>query len=491
MPNVGNTTLRSGRMLGNSDIVLTESNEHGSDQLRGATGQINDSTRPKTTHPGFGLHLDEQERCDSNSDLIDRTERGAGDELDPPRDQQSQRTNPTETMSAMDRYLLDKLADVLADDKSTRPPATNSANGRANNFHSGPMRPTQSENYRNGMGFQASPLPPNRVHRLRPNRAFDNSRDTGRIPIPDLYLNDAEPIHAYQRRTPNLRPTIWPQAQQTNHRTTPPNLTKVKAPHYDGTSSWPDYLVQFEMVAELNEWDDYTMAMTLATSLRGTAQSVLGDLDDHQRHDYESLVACLNQRFGPEHQTEMFRAILHNRTRQPRETLPDLAHEIRKLVRLAYPTGERTIIETIALEHFIDALSDPDTKWRIQQTRPRTLDQAVRIAVELEAFQAANRQKSHKKTVRSVTADNSNNNGDDQELESMVARMQKLMTEGLQALEQKVHDLQGYQQNQNRKSRNEGSPRPYSQKGPCYGCGKLGHLRRSCPHPQINRNQLN
>ena len=473
MHSSGNThTLRSGRMLGNSEIVLTEN----SDQLRGATGQTNDSTRPKTTHLGLGLHLDEQERYESNTNSLDRTETGEGDVLDPPQDQpKSPRPNLTETTSVMDRYLLDKLAEVLADDKSTRQqPATNSANGRANNFHFGPTRPSQDHNDRNGMGFQASPLPPNRVHRLRPERAFELSRDTNRMPISDHthFLNESgtEPIHVHQRRTHNLRPTTWPQTQQTNHGPTPSNLPTVKTPQYDGTSSWPDYLVQFEMVAELNDWDDYAMAMSLATNLRGTAQSVLGDLNDHERHDYESLVACLNQRFGPEHQTEMFRAILHNRTRQPEETLPDLAHEIRKLVRLAYPTGERVIIETIALEHFINALSEPDTKWRIQQTRPQTLDQAVRIAVELEAFQTANRQKSNKKDVRSVTA--SNNDGN-QEIESMVTRMQKLMTEGLQALERNVNGFK----------RNKRCPQDRNQwtEVTCYHCDQPGHKRNTCP----------
>ena len=89
-------------------------------------------------------------------------------------------------------------------------------------------------------------------------------------------------------------------------------------------------------------------------------QSILGDLDDAGRHQYESLVSCLSQKFGPRNQTEMYRALLHNRVRQPKESLPDLTHEIRKLVRLAYPPGENMIIDTIALEHFIDALCDPN-----------------------------------------------------------------------------------------------------------------------------------
>ena len=164
---------------------------------------------------------------------------------------------------------------------------------------------------------------------------------------------------------------------------------RTKAPLYDGTSSWTDYLVQFELAVELNSWDERLMAMHLATSLRGVAQSVLGDLDEYGRRDYRLLVASLSQRFGPENQTEMFRALLRNRVRQPNETLPDLAHEIRRLVKLAYPTGQYRILEDLSKNHFIDAIPEADSRWHIQQSRPRSLDEAVRVAVELEAFQMA------------------------------------------------------------------------------------------------------
>ncbi|CAG2197997.1 unnamed protein product [Mytilus edulis] len=44
---------------------------------------------------------------------------------------------------------------------------------------------------------------------------------------------------------------------------------KYKNPtNYDGESSWQDYQVHFEMVSEMNGWDDTTKALELATSLR-------------------------------------------------------------------------------------------------------------------------------------------------------------------------------------------------------------------------------
>ena len=47
-----------------------------------------------------------------------------------------------------------------------------------------------------------------------------------------------------------------------------------KDPLFDGKSSWLDYLVQFEMVAKLNQWSEMKKALELATSLSGQAREI-------------------------------------------------------------------------------------------------------------------------------------------------------------------------------------------------------------------------
>ena len=148
------------------------------------------------------------------------------------------------------------------------------------------------------------------------------------------------------------------------------NIPKMKPPIYDGLTSWPDYLLQFEMIAELHEWNDETKAMCLAMSLRGVAQSILGDLSVSARHHYPSLIACLGHRFGPENQTDMFWVLLNNRTQRPDETLPELAHEIRKLVKLAHPSAEHLMLEDLAKKHFMNALADAGTRLHIVHGKP-------------------------------------------------------------------------------------------------------------------------
>jgi hypothetical protein len=161
---------------------------------------------------------------------------------------------------------------------------------------------------------------------------------------------------------------------------------KVFPAMYDGSTNWADYEVHFSMVAEINGWDERSKAVFLAASRRGSAQGVLSDLDERSRHSFRQLTAAMSRRFGQQNQTELFRAQLRLRLKGTDETLPQLAQDIRRLVRLAFPTADEYVREALAKEGFLDALVDMDLKWQVVQARPPTLEEACRVAVELEAF---------------------------------------------------------------------------------------------------------
>ncbi|MES9884746.1 MAG: hypothetical protein ABW185_28200 [Sedimenticola sp.] len=163
---------------------------------------------------------------------------------------------------------------------------------------------------------------------------------------------------------------------------------KYKQPAtYDGRNSWRDYFVHFEMVSELNQWDETTRAMELAVSLRGSAQGVLSDLRPEQRRNYRSLVLALSSRFEPENQAELHRAQLKNRVRNKGEALTELAQDIKRLTRMSYPQASPEIREQLAKEGFLDALCDTDLEWAVHQGKPNAVDEAVCLALEFEAFQ--------------------------------------------------------------------------------------------------------
>ena len=156
---------------------------------------------------------------------------------------------------------------------------------------------------------------------------------------------------------------------------TPAPSTKphIRPSPYDGVSSWDDYRAQFELVAELNGWDGRTKAIYLAASVQGPARAILGDLDSSKRWDFSALIQALESRFGSKHQTEMYRAQLRCRTRKREETLPELAQAVQRLTRQAYPNAPMSLQDTLARDHFTDALPESEVRWRIHQARPRSL----------------------------------------------------------------------------------------------------------------------
>ena len=82
---------------------------------------------------------------------------------------------------------------------------------------------------------------------------------------------------------------------------------------------------------------------------------------------------------------------MRERRQRASETLPELGQDVRRLANLAYPTAPIEVRETLAKEQFIDALKDSDMRIRIKQARPVNLNDALCHAVELDAFNSAER----------------------------------------------------------------------------------------------------
>ena len=119
-------------------------------------------------------------------------------------------------------------------------------------------------------------------------------------------------------------------------------------------------MIQFNLIADYYRWSNYDRALQLATHLRGTAQGVLSDLSQEQRTNFDSLVSALAARFEPVQQSELYRAKIKSRIRHKGEPIVELAQDIRKLIRLAYPSATTEVREQLSKDCFIDALNDHD-----------------------------------------------------------------------------------------------------------------------------------
>ena len=134
----------------------------------------------------------------------------------------------------------------------------------------------------------------------------------------------------------------------------------TKPATYDGKTTWDAYRAQFELLAGLNHWNDEQKATVLAVNLRGPAATVLTNLPSEDRQNFEVLTAALESRFGSAHQSELNRAQLRARMRHREKTLPELAEDVDRLTRLAYPDATTAVLQVLARDQFIDSLPDEE-----------------------------------------------------------------------------------------------------------------------------------
>ena len=81
----------------------------------------------------------------------------------------------------------------------------------------------------------------------------------------------------------------------------------------------------------------------------------------------------------------MYRVKMKSRVRPI--SILELAQDIRKLVRLAYPLSPTEVWEQLAKDCFVDEMNHSGLKWSILQGRPKNVEDAVKLALEYEAFQ--------------------------------------------------------------------------------------------------------
>ena len=277
--------------------------------------------------------------------------------------------------------------------------------------------------------------------------------------VPDLFGDPEE--ECFSALPAPISPSPYRQPPQKREK------PRVRPSPYNGSTSWEDYKAQFELVADLNQWDRRTKAAYLAVSLSGQAQAVLGDLDNTQRTSYTDLVAALESRFGTSNRTEMFRVSLRSRTRQPEETLPELAQAIRRLTRQAYPDATVSLRESIAKDQFIEALADPELRWKVHQAKAVTLTEALDAAVEVEAFFSAEKQRSSKTKILQAVTSQSPRPTD-------------------ATLRQEVHELKTMVQRMVQPPRGTPGTPPHGWRRTwtspeCWLCGAQGHIQRYCP----------
>ena len=141
---------------------------------------------------------------------------------------------------------------------------------------------------------------------------------------------------------------------------------------------------------------------------------------------------------------------------------------MRKLVRRAYPDCGSTFQEDFAIEQFKNALDDYELKRALFQGKPTSLDEAVEIVAEAEAWYKTEKAGQSRVLIPEATKKAS---GCPTTNSDLVEMLYELMDA------------------QKRQLRSEKKPKDW--KPGYWNCGSLQHFRAECPAPAVKPTALN
>ena len=154
---------------------------------------------------------------------------------------------------------------------------------------------------------------------------------------------------------------------------------------YNGTQSWDEWNFHFENVTTVNGWDDTQKLRWLQVRLTGHAEKALQCLPEASRATYAATRVSLKAHFDPESRQTRYRAEFQTRRKRAGEGWADFAVDLKPLVDKAYPALTEEAREQLAINAYLQQLTQPQVAFSVKQKRPTTLDDAVAGTLEMES----------------------------------------------------------------------------------------------------------
>eukprot|EP00731_Ephydatia_muelleri_P003107 Em0001g3107a len=137
----------------------------------------------------------------------------------------------------------------------------------------------------------------------------------------------------------------------------------------------------------VNKWESADEKLKwLRVRLTGKALAAFSRCSEAVRNDYGECMKALAKRFNPDSKREVYVAELHSRNRRKEEDWATYADILKGLADKAYPDLEEAARERLALNQFLGELDKPQVAFGVRQGRPKSLDEAVSLTIELESY---------------------------------------------------------------------------------------------------------
>ena len=258
---------------------------------------------------------------------------------------------------------------------------------------------------------------------------------------------------------------------------------------FSGDVNLSEYLSQFEACAEWNGWSERQKTQQLFLALRGRARGAIRQRNEWRTMTYRALVNRLEEMFCG--QEEMYLAQLKVRYQQTQESIQDFSQAIRKLTDKAYAEMPEQSRNRVARDYFLEHLRDREIRSAVHLTRPSTMEEAVRSALQTEAFLASERQRQPKSTRNVETSEGDNTSEILSLLKHIVEKQDEMSNKETRKSPQEpdqdeLRPQTGYGRGAGHE-RATPSNRGRGRGRGCYECGEFNHPIANCPVNQNTR----
>ncbi|UYV70389.1 K02A2.6-like [Cordylochernes scorpioides] len=231
-------------------------------------------------------------------------------------------------------------------------------------------------------------------------------------------------------------------------------VLKITPPTFDGQSSFGNYMRQFEAVSLNNGWGEAERAINLIVALRGPALDLLQTIPEQDQRSYVSLVSALELRFGDQHSRHVFQSQLKLRRQKMGESIQEFEADLKRLCLMAYPSAPIDFIDQWVAQTFIEGIRNVEVQKTLRLTSFNTSREALIRALEIDAaFKISDSGPPRVRKSELTEEDGAVGGSRDSGIEEIIKRLDKL--------EEAVKHRR----------------RPV---GPCFRCGKMGHLKSQC-----------
>ena len=160
---------------------------------------------------------------------------------------------------------------------------------------------------------------------------------------------------------------------------------------FNGSGDFEDYLQQFNtsamLAGGLSPGHDHR-PQYFALRLRDNALHFYTTLSPEQQDDYDLLVDAFQQNYTTN--VDILKTRMKAAKQQPEQETANFLCDLRTLARRAYRDSPH-LIDQIVLTSFVEGLNSPTLRWELRKAKPRTVEEALTLAIELCSFIALER----------------------------------------------------------------------------------------------------